>query len=218
MMTNAKSMNTPFCRITLRRLLLGLLLIASLASWLPGVRAQSTLANNNAQHGDFQGTETAHSWTVDLPEDFNDFRLQVQSPTANVILVVIPAGRERRIPLKAMPRKGGVGSSGIGGKDIEAFSEGKLAKGRYTIQITPRDDQPAGKYSIKVVEPKLAQEPPKAEGTPLPNSGPPPSPTPQSKPDAEIHAQILAELKALREQTQAMERRLAAIEAALKEK
>ncbi|MCX6876532.1 MAG: hypothetical protein NTW21_22390 [Verrucomicrobia bacterium] len=187
--------------------------LALACGWLLGLvtaSAQLNITSNAAYQADFQGKNAVHAWTIDLPGDFNSLRIQVESPTAELVVALIPSGNERPIRLVPMPNKGRISESvRVRGMSIEATQDPKikLASGRYIIQIKPNKNAgPAGKYSVKIVEPVYPQAPPPAAGAPEQKE---PKPAPAASAPA---LDQKAELRALTERLNAVEKRLEALE------
>lgn len=198
---------------------LGVLLTAFLLLLAPEATAQYQIDSNNFLEGDLQGKESAHNWSLELTEPFNDFRILVDSPTGNVLVLLIPAGSKPTV-LTAVQNKGKPYSYGVYGMNIEATQKtGKIPKGRYIVQIKPRrEGSNIGTYRLQVLEPKLGTQP-SAEPPPTPPAVPPPAPAPPSAPTEPAKtveptlAQILAELKSLREAVTKLQSEVQALQA-----
>lgn len=207
MNTTAHRPASPLCRLPRT--------LALACGWLLGLviaSAQTNIPTNARYEANFQGKNAVHEWTIDLRGDFNTLRFQVESPTAEVVVTLIPPGGGRPIRLVPVPNKGRVLTVvNVRGMVIEVTQDPavKLPPGRYVIQVKPyKNAGPAGKYSIKIVDPVFPRDPTPAGGVAAQSEGKPTPGAPASTVDAQ------AELKALRERLKAVEDRLDALEKA----
>ena len=122
--------------------------------------------------------------------------------------MLIPVGSKPTL-LTAVQNKGKLYSNGVYGMNVEATQKtGKIPQGRYIVQIKPRREKSnVGAYRFQLLEPKLGKqspvEPPPDTPAPKPVDpavpASPAAPTEPAKPADKTLAEILAELKSLRE-------------------
>ncbi len=139
----------------------------------PPLGAEVPIINNRETKGDFNGLDRPQEWIVNLTNDFNTLRFEVESPTAKLsALLQAPNGKY----ITLFPAGGkGVRCAGwaVCGSLIEAAPDNatKLAPGRYVIRVAPQAREFAGAYTIKILEPSLGrQEQPSTSSTRPPSS------------------------------------------------
>lgn len=137
-----------------------LIFLVILLATISRVAGQYEIESNEYYDGDFQGKDEVHNWNLELKEPFNDFRVQVESKTGPVLVLLIPATSMKPVDLAATKSKGQNLGVAVSGTDIEAtLKEIKIPAGRYVVQVKPRKAKSnVGVYRLKVFEPKLGAE------------------------------------------------------------
>lgn len=169
------------------------------------VFAQYEIESNKFHEGDFLGKDEIHNWNLELKEPLNDFKVQVESLTGDVEVLLIAPTSDSIQPLLPTKGKGrATPSRGVFGKDIEAKQKvEKLPRGRYTLQIKPfKKGTNLGIYRFKIVEPALGIEAKVEE--------PPQAPAELPKPD--VNDEILRELKAMKQELKELRKEVKAME------
>lgn len=177
-----------------------LLVVCAGVASLMSAAAQTTIGNNSFYTADFQGKQETHNWILNLEEDFNDFRIQIESPVGEVLVLLIEPGQTKGTKLlPANDKCRAAATTGVSGKFIEATlpKDKKLGPGRHIIRVYPaRPSRNVNKYSLKITQPTLS-----GSASPPPEADAPPPPTAEEKPAvpaAHSPADLLAELRASR--------------------
>lgn len=193
-----------------------LLLLCVVVIGVSPLAAQTTIDTNSSYTADFHGKRETHSWVVNLKDDFNDFRLELQSPVGDLIVFLVEPGQTRGTKLQPASRTcHGAASVGVRGKIIEATlpKDKKLGPGRHTIKVSPADPrQNVNKYSIKVTEPVFS--PPAVKDDATRGDKPSASGSPSQGELLGALNDLRDEMKGTREAMKAIEKRLDTLESA----
>lgn len=133
----------------------------------PRLSAQTLINNNREQLGDFKGLDQAQAWSVDLAEQVNTLRFEIESPTAT-LSVLLDSPNGNHVTLFPADRKGVRVGWSVLGRNIEASPARniKLAPGRYMIRVAPKKGEFAGAYTIKLLEPSFRSRDQAESGSP----------------------------------------------------